>query len=99
MFGIFVTSSMACKSYYHHILYNTGDNPPNFGVDNGWLIGEISEIVVGHDIEYILASSVAKVRIFANVYYYSAGAHKTIKYIIFVIHDPENIGETFECML
>ena len=91
---------MACKSCHYHILYNIGDKPPKFAISNGWLIGEIPRSVVGHDIGDILAASVAKVRIFANVYSYSAGAHKTIKgHHIFLIHDPEHVGACFEYTL
>ena len=39
----------------------------------------IPEEVIGGDIDDILSSVVARVRIFGNVYSYSAGAHKAIK--------------------
>ncbi len=84
---------ITCDACYCHILYNTGDKPPKFAIRNWWLVGEIPKSVVGDDIGDILAASVAKVRIFANVYPYSAGAHKTIKgHHVFFIHDPEHAG-------
>ena len=88
------------KSCHKHVLYTSGDNPPKFAISNGWLIGEIPRSVVGHDIGYILAASVAKVRIFANVNSYLAGAHNTIKgHHNFFIHHPEYVGVCFEYML
>ena len=64
------------------------------------MIGEIPRSVVGHNIGDILAASVSKVRIFANVFSYSAGAHKTIKgHHIFFIHDPQHVGACFEYIL
>ena len=39
-------------------------------------------------------------RIFANVFLYLTGAHKTIKgHHVFFIHDPEHVGASFEYML
>ena len=91
---------MACKPCHTHIRKISGEKPPKFAISNGWLIGEIPNAIVGHDIDDILASSVAKVRIFANVFSYSAGAHKTIKgHHVFFIHDPEHVGASFEYML
>ena len=56
--------------------------------------------IIGNDISDILASSVAKIRMFGNVFLYSAGAHKTIKgHHVFFIHDSEHIGASFEYML
>ena len=98
--GVTDGTYMACKSCHTHIRNNSGEKPPKFAISNGWLIGEILNEIVGHDIDDILASSVAKVRIFANVFSYSAGAHKTIKgHHAFFIHDPEHVGASFEYML
>ena len=70
---------MACKSCYKYVAYNHGEKPPKYAISNGWLVGEIPKTIIGNDISDILASSVAKVRIFGNVVSYNAGAHKTIK--------------------
>ena len=59
---------MACKSCQKYALYSSGDNTPKFAICNEWLIGEIPRPVVGHDIGYILAAVVAKVRIFVNIF-------------------------------
>ena len=78
------------------MLYSTGDNPPKFGIRNGWLIGKIPRTIIGNDISDILASSVVKIRILGNVFSFNAGAHKTIKgHHIFFIHDPEHVGASF----
>jgi len=68
-------SYMSCKSCHKHISYSKSENPPKFAISNGWLIGEIPKSLIGHDISDILASSLARVRVFGNVYSYSAGAH------------------------
>jgi len=65
---------MSCKSCHKHVTYSKSDKPPTFATSHGWLIGEIPTSVIDHDIPDILASSVAKVRIFGKVYSYSAGS-------------------------
>ena len=88
---------MVYKSCHIHVLYSSEDKPPKFAISNGWLIGEIPRTIIGSDISDILASSLAKIRIFGNVFSYSAGAHKTIKgYHVFFIHNPEHFGAAFE---
>ena len=62
-----------------HILRKDADKPPNFAISNGWCIGEMPHNLVNGDMNDILASSVARLRTFSNVYSYSAGAHKAIK--------------------
>ena len=53
------------------------------------MIGQIPRLLINKDIPDILASSLARVRVFGNVYSYSAGAHKSIKgHHVFLIHDP-----------
>ena len=69
---------MTCKSCYTHVAYTKKEKPPKFAISNGWLIGEIPRSIIGNDISDILASSVAKICIFRNVFSYSAGAHKII---------------------
>ena len=92
---------MACSTCFKHVAYNKNTaNPPKFAISNGWLIGEIPSNIIGNDVSDILTSSVSKIRIFANVFSYNAGAHKTIKgHHVFFIHDPEHVGASFEYML
>ena len=48
----------------------------------------------------MLAASVAKVRIFANAFSYSEGAHEIIKgHHIYFIHNPEHVGASYEYIL
>ena len=43
---------------------------------------------------------VARVRIFGNVFSYSAGAHKAIKgHHTFFVNDPEHVGKSFDFMM
>ena len=72
-------SYMSCDSCHRHIAYKDTDLPPKFAISNGWCIGEIPQNIIDGEIEDILASSVARIIIFANVYSYNAGAHKAIK--------------------
>ena len=63
-------------------------------------MGKIPKSVIHHDIPDILASLVAKIKMFGNVYLYSAGAHKSIEgHHVFYSHDPEHVGASFEYML
>ena len=74
--------------------------PPKFGISNGWVIGSVPENVIDGEVNDILSSSVARVRMFANVYSYSAGAHKAIKgHHVFFVNDPEHVGKSFDFML
>ena len=42
----------------------------------------------------------ARIRIFANVYSYNAGAHKAIKgHHVFFLNDPEHVGASFEYLV
>ena len=70
---------MSCKPCHKHIAYYKSDKPPKFAISNGWMIGQIPRLLINKDIPDILASSLARVRVFGNVYSYSAGAHKSIK--------------------
>ena len=70
---------MSCESCFRNIAYSTYDVPPKYAISNGWCIGELPRNLIDGDIEDILASSVARLRIFSNVYSYNAGAHKAIK--------------------
>ena len=69
-------------------------------ISNGWCIGELPKNICDGKIEDILASSVAKIRIFANVYSYNAGAHKAIKrHCVFFLNDSEHVGASFEYLV
>ena len=70
---------MACQTCQRSIAYSKSDTPPKFAISNGWCIGELPNDIIDGEISDILQSSVAKFRIFANVYSYNAGAHKAIK--------------------
>jgi len=88
---------MSCKTCHKHTVYTKSDKPPKFAISNGWMIGQIPKSIIHKDIPDILASSLARVRIFGNVYSYSAGAHTSIKgHHVFFIHDPEHVGASFE---
>ena len=83
-----------------HILRKDADKPPNFAISNGWCIGEMPHNLVNGDMNDILASSVARLRTFSNVYSYSAGAHKAIKgHHVFFLNDPEHVGASFEYLV
>ena len=77
---------MACSACFTHISYYIGENPPKFSISNGWLIGEIPSTIIGNDISDILAASLSKIRIFANVFSYNAGAHKNNQRASCVLH-------------
>ena len=70
---------VSCKSCHHHISWSKSDKPPKFAISNGWMIGKIPRSIIHKDIPDILAYSLARVRVFENVYSYSAGTHKSIK--------------------
>ena len=54
----------------------------------------------GDEIEEILGTALAKIRIFVNIYSYTGGAHKSIKgYHSFFVNNPEHVRATFNCML
>ena len=72
-------SFMTCYACQRNIAYSKYDKPPKFAISNGWCIGELPKTIIDREITDILESSVAKIRIFANVYSYNAGAHKAIK--------------------
>ena len=70
---------MACESCHRNIAYTNSDAPPKFAISNGCCIGQVPNDIIDGEISEILESSVARIRIFANVYSYNAGAHKAIK--------------------
>ena len=91
---------MSYDSCHRHIAYADTDLPPKFAISNGWCIGELPNNIIDQEIEDILASSVARIRIFANVYSYNAGAHKVIKgHHVFFINDQDHVGKSFDFML
>ena len=70
---------MSCITCFTNVKRSSATKPPKYAISNGWVIGMIPEEVIGGDIDDILSSVVARVRIFGNVFSYSAGAHKAIK--------------------
>ena len=70
---------MACYSCSKNIMISRVEKPPKCDVSNGWAIGKVPVTVTGDEIEKILATTLAKIRVFSNVYSYTAGAHKSIK--------------------
>ena len=93
-------ASMSCFTCYTNIRKKDVKKPPKFGISNGWVIGSVPENVIDGEVNDILSSSVARVRMFANVYSYSAGAHKAIKgHHVFFVNDPEHVGKSFDFML
>ena len=70
---------MACHACYNKVTSPKSQKPPRFGITNGWAIGQIPYILEGGEIEEILAAAFAKIRVFANIYSYTAGAHKSIR--------------------
>ena len=88
---------MSCITYHRHIAYINDYKPPKFAISNRWCIGEPKKTSIGGDIPHILATSLSKIRIFSNVFSYSAGARKAIKgHHIFFINDPEHVEASFE---
>ena len=91
---------MTCESCFNNIAYSDSENPPKFAISNGWCIGEVPNDIIDGEVSEILESSVAQIRIFANVYSYNAGAHKAIKgHHIFFLNDPEHVGASFEYLV
>ena len=91
---------MSCNTCYQNIMNPKCQKPPKFGISNGWAIGQIPYMIQGEGIEDILSAALAKVRIFANIYSYTAGAHKSIKGDhTFFLNNPEYVGATFNYML
>ena len=91
---------MSCNTCYRHVAYSKSEHPPKYAISNNWCIGQIPENLVDGDIDDILAASVARVRVFSNVYSYTAGAHKAIKgHHVFFVNDPERLGASFEYMV
>ena len=91
---------MSCSTCYTNISRKSAIKPPRFGISNGWVIGTIPRDVIDGEVSDILSSVVARVRIFANVYSYSAGAHKAIQgHHVFFVNDPEHVGKSFDFML
>ena len=72
-------SYMACASCHRYTAYNDSDKPSKYSISNEWCIGETPKNIINREIDKILASLVARIRLFANVYSYNAGAHKVIK--------------------
>ena len=91
---------MSCNTCFSNVKRRCSTKPPKYAISNGWVIGMIPEEVIGGDIDDILSSVVARVRIFGNVYSYSAGAHKAIKgHHTFFVNDPEHVGKSFDFMM
>ena len=72
-------SYMSCQMCHNHIAYRDSDRPPKFAISNGWCIGQVPNDIIDGEISEILESSVARIKIYANVYSYNAGAHKAFK--------------------
>ena len=90
---------MTCITCHRNIL-SDADKPPKFGLTNGWVIGQLPQYVINKEIDDILAAALAKIRIFSNVYSFSAGAHKSIKgHHVFFANNPQHVGASFEYML
>ena len=70
---------MSCNTCFRHIVYSKSENPPKYAISNNWCIGQIPDKLIEGGIDDILAASVARIRLFSNVYSYTAGAHKAIK--------------------
>ena len=88
---------MSCNTCFRHIVYSKSENPPKYAISNNWCIGQIPDTLIEGGIDDILAASVARIRLFSNVYSYTAGAHKAIKgHHVFFVNDPKRIGESFE---
>ena len=88
---------MSCNTCFRHIVYSKSENPPKYAIRNNWCIGQIPDTLIEGGIDDILAASVARIRLFSNVYSYTAGAHKAIKgHHVFFVNDPKRIGESFE---
>ena len=69
----------ACSSCYSAWL-NESDNPPKHAISNGFAIGHIPKhIIPDEDITEQMSALVARVRPFAYVFAYTAGAHKAIR--------------------
>ena len=93
-------SFMACETCRYKIAHTKCDVPPKFAISNGWCIGKVPNDVIDDEISEILESSIARIRIFANVYSYNAGAPKAIKgHHIFFLNDPEHVAASFEYLV
>ena len=93
-------SFMACEICHRNIAYTNSDFPPKFAISNGCCIGKVPNDIIDGEVSEILESSVARIRIFANIYSYNAGAHKAIKgHHIYFLNDPEHVGATFEYLV
>ena len=91
---------MSCQSSYKHIAYKDSEHPPKLSISNGWCIGELPKDTIDGEIEDILASSLARMRLFANVYSYNVGTHKLIKgHNVFFLNDPEHVGASLEYLV
>ena len=75
-------SYMTCRPCYNNIINNKINKPPKFAISNNWCIGQLPNDLIDGDIEDILAASIAKVRIFSNVYSYTTGALKAKSKVI-----------------
>ena len=91
---------MSCRTCYRNIINLQIDKPPKYAISNNWCIGEIPHDIIDGDINEMLAAAIGKIRLFANVFSYTAGAHTAIKgNHVFFINDPEHVGATFEWMI
>ena len=91
---------MSCSTCYNNIRHTRVVKPPRFGISNGWVIGSIPENIIDGEIDDILTSSITRIRMFANVYSYSAGAHKAIKgHHVLFINDPDHVGKSFDFLM
>ena len=88
---------MSYNTCFRHIVYSKSENPPKYAISNNWCIGQIPDTLIEGGIDDILAASVARIRLFSNVYSYTAGAHKAIKgHHVFFVNNPKHVGESFE---
>ena len=88
---------MSCVVCYKNICNVENDKPTKYAISNNWCIGEIPKNLIDGDIDDILAVSVAIIRLFANVFSYTAGAHKAIKgHHVFFLNDSGQVGTAFK---
>ena len=88
---------MSCLTCYKNIINANSEKPPKYAISNNWCIGKIPENIIDGEIDDILAASVARIRIFSNVFSYTAGAHKAIKgHHVFFMNDTGHVPATFE---
>ena len=91
---------MVCITCFHNIIPIRLDKPSKFIISNGWAIGKVPSTIIVNEIDDILAAMLAKIRVFASIFSYTGGAHKSIKgHHTFFTRNPELVGGTFKYMM